>query len=144
MRYLVFFALLTLALPAFAAGKPELEYEVCRLMIAHEPAPDVAYKPGLDVQGRPVIEADIAPSPVAMPESISFDVTVDFAQYIGLQVPAGLKSDARIGLITIGRDGRMTFNDKPLEGEPEAALHALCREEPEADMPAPADAPPKD
>lgn len=132
MRYLMIVILASLAVPAFAADGPELLPEVCQMMVAHEPAPDVAYKPGVDIQGKPVVEADIVPSPVTVPDKISFDITVDLAQYVGLNVPAGVKGDAKVGTILVDKGGHITFNDRPVEGDAEAALRALCKEEPAA------------
>lgn len=132
MRFLAAVILVSLAVPAFAAARPELAPEVCQMMVAHEPVPDVAYKPGVDVAGKPIVEADIVPSPVEMPESVTFDITIDFAQYVGLEIPAGVKGDANVGTIVVDKDGHITFNDKPLEGDADKTLRALCKEEQES------------
>ena len=83
------------------------------------------YKPGVDVHGKPVVEADIAPSPVSVPETFSFDVTVDLARQIGLSTPAGVEAVAKVGTITYDK-GKLFYNGAPMEGEAEANLRALC------------------
>ena len=114
------------ASPAQAEALQEFGAEFCGAAVLHQPADDVAYKSGVDVKGKPVVEADLNPSPVKAPEKISFDITVDVAEYIGLAVPAGVEGQAKIGTVVLQQDGSLTFDGKPMEGEAEAALRALC------------------
>jgi hypothetical protein len=101
-------------------------------MVAYQPDPvnGPDYKPGVDVHGKPVVEADINPSPVKAPDTISFDLTVDLAKYAGIAVPAGTEAKATIGAVTVDKAGHMTFNGKPMEGDAEAALRELCAPKP--------------
>lgn len=130
-----------LAYGAAAAEKkapPELDPKVCQQMVAYQPEPgnDAEYKPGVDVHGKPVVEADITPSVIKPPEVYSFHVTVDLAEYMGLTVPTGLEDKAVMGTIQMDKDGHMTFNGQPLEGDAEKALRELCAPkapEPKAD-----------
>ena len=46
----------------------------CSKLIQHQPAPDVAYKPGVDVRGRPVVSADADPAAAAFAKKILPDV----------------------------------------------------------------------
>ena len=42
-----------------------------RLFVEHRPAPDVNYRPGVDVHGRPVAGADLNPAPqIRVPETV--------------------------------------------------------------------------
>jgi hypothetical protein len=47
------------------------------------------------------------------------------AKYLGITVPAGLLGEAKFGTITVEK-GRFSFDERPLEGEEEAALKELC------------------
>jgi hypothetical protein len=118
---------------------PELDPKVCQQMATYHPdssmqSPD--YQPGMDVHGKPVVEADITPNVIKAPETYSFDITVDLAEYIGLAAPVGIESKESMGQIVIDKDGHMTFNGKPLEGEAEKTLRDLCAPKPPEPKPA--------
>lgn len=106
------------------ADAGSLPAEACRMLVAPRPAPDVEYRPGVDVRGKPVVEADLEQSSVKMPESFSFDITVDVAHKSGLEMKGS------VGTVTVEKDGRVTFNGEPLESPQEEALRALCAEKP--------------
>lgn len=110
-----------------AKKEPELVVSAQDCLSLAVPAPAVAaeYQPGVDVHGKPVMEADLTPSSVKPPDKYSFDLTVDIARHIGLTVPAGMAGEAKIGAITI-ENGQVKFNGSPMEGDAEAALKALC------------------
>ena len=116
-------------LPVFAeeTPPPPIDSKTCQYLTTHTPAPDVTYQPGVDVQGKPVTPADLSPPVVAVPETFSFDITVDVAQNIGLAIPAGLEAQARFGTVTYDK-GKLTFNGQPLDGAAEAELRAVCVE----------------
>ncbi|MBI3440425.1 MAG: hypothetical protein HY052_01240 [Proteobacteria bacterium] len=101
--------------------------EDCQYLTAYQPKVDgdAGYKPGVDAHGKPVMEADITPAVIQPPEKTRFDLTVDLAKYMGIAVPAGFEGKANMGTITVER-GQVKFNGKPLEGDAEAALKALC------------------
>lgn len=123
-----FFALLgTIASPA-GAETVTVRASDCTRLIRHVPAPDVAYLPGVDVQGRPVVPADLDSYPMLRPpDTISFDVAVDLRRY-GLRPSSPLyEPHLRIGTVRIESDGRVFFNDRPLENPEIAALTDLCR-----------------
>jgi hypothetical protein len=131
-------ACLLLATPALGQDKaapakpaaPELDPSVCREMTAYVPGADGSadYVPGVDVNGKPVVGADINPSPVTMPDVVEFDLTVDLAKYIGLSAPTGIEGEAVMGKVAVHKDGRVTYNGQPIEGDAEAALRAICLE----------------
>ncbi len=103
----------------------QINPQLCKQIVDHKPAPDVEYKGGVDVHGKPVVEADLNPSPVKIPEKISFDVTVDMAKYLGLSTAAGVEQVASIGTIAYEK-GVLTFNGEPMEGPAAASLRELC------------------
>jgi hypothetical protein len=124
-----------LAYGAAAAEKkapPELDPKVCREMVTYLPEPgnDAEYKPGVDVHGKPVVEADITPNAIKAPEVYSIPLTVDLAEYIGLTAPTGIEGKEVMGEIQMDKHGNMTFNGQPLEGEAEKTLRELCAPKP--------------
>ncbi|AWK85782.1 hypothetical protein [Azospirillum thermophilum] len=123
----LFATLLVLALaPAPAAAQTDLS--VCRYLPRHRPAPDVEFKPGVDVNGRPVAPADLPGSAgTAAPLRLDIPVTLDFARRIGLVVPpTGLPGRTEVGRLTMD-GGQLFFNGQPLGGPSESQLYALCR-----------------
>lgn len=116
--------------PAHAADTlPLINTSDCQYLIEYQQPDDVEYKAGVDVHGKPVVEADINSSAVTMPEKFSFDVTIDMAQYLGISAPMGTEMQGKIGTITVEK-GKILFNDKPLEGDAVAALQSLCKPKP--------------
>lgn len=68
------------------------------------------YVPGVDVRGQPVVEADLARDPMRIPIPITFDVTVDVAERLGLS----LDSEALLKVAQISeRGGHILINGKP-------------------------------
>jgi len=106
-----------------------IDHAACRTLVRHQPADDVTYKPGVDVHGKPVVEADINASPITVPETIRFNITVDVAKYAGIHVPEGTEMQANMGTVEVLPDGEMTFNGQPIAGDAEAALVAICQEQ---------------
>jgi hypothetical protein len=126
-----------IAYGASAAEKkatPELDPKVCQQMVSYQPeaGKGADYKPGVDVHGKPVVEADVTPNVIKLPDTISFNVTVDLARYLGLAAPTGLEGEAVMGKIEVDKTGHATFNGQPLEGNAEAALRELCAPKPAA------------
>ncbi|MFM8988843.1 MAG: hypothetical protein ACKOUS_04100 [Alphaproteobacteria bacterium] len=115
---------------AFAAA-PALAQTVvvdsaaCRALATHQPSPDVAYRPGVDVRGRPVVGADLNPAPAILPPTLSFDLNADLAPFL----PAGSRlslPQMGVGRVTIGPDGKVMFNGQPVGQGDGAALAAAC------------------
>lgn len=101
----------------------------CARVVRHTPAPDVAYKPGVDVYGRKVAPADLGnPSPIKVPDVISFNLTQSLP---GLSTATGNIGSAFgepvIGKITI-QGNQVYFNGKPLGGIGQAEVIKKCRE----------------
>jgi len=100
----------------------------CDRLVAHQPAPDVAYQPGVDVNGRPVAPADLDGGiQIAVPETIRIPVEVDLFDRFGIPVnPDLFAADAQVGEVTY-QDGRAYFNGQPLQDEAAAELSARCQ-----------------
>ncbi|MFN3077703.1 MAG: hypothetical protein ABT940_12660 [Alphaproteobacteria bacterium] len=64
------------ALAEEPAGK--VDRAACAKLVAYVPPADIAYKPGVDVKGKPVAPAEIGGgSPIKVPDSIEFNPTVN-------------------------------------------------------------------
>ncbi|OAN50828.1 hypothetical protein A6A04_17155 [Paramagnetospirillum marisnigri] len=60
----------------------------CSRLIQHQPSADVAYKPGVDVRGRPVASADADPARAEfarklVPDVLEFPITINPLNYAG-------------------------------------------------------------
>lgn len=63
----------------------------CRRLVRRHPSGDVAYRPGVDVRGKPVVPADLGGgSRLKLPKVISFDIKADLRNYLG-----GPEADAK-------------------------------------------------
>lgn len=72
---------------------------------------DIVYRAGVDVHGNPVTAADLPDSPLRVPVPISFDVSIDIAQRLGLNVD----SEALLSVAQIGEaGGQITINGQPV------------------------------
>ena len=93
-------------------------------------APGVAYTPGVDVKGRPVVPAE-GPGGGAtdwLSDSITIDLTVPLADRLGGQ-EGGVRfdADARIGQLTVRNDGRVYLDGRPVTGGNLEDLREACR-----------------
>lgn len=127
---LVGLAVVAGAPPAAAAGDaPELVVgrRDCQRLLRHEPRPDVEYRPGVDVRGRPVAPADLPGSPrIEVPKEIRIPLGVDLAEKYGIGDPGEIDATAPIGTVTV-RGGRVFFDGKPIDGPDRAAVVDACR-----------------
>jgi hypothetical protein len=136
--------LLFAALPAFAQGANSgdaatvtIDRATCARLMRHTPAPDVAFKPGVDVRGKPVASADHdGYARIEPPDEIVFDIEVDLRdlQEDAVADPASragrfLDHDAKLGRARVNlKDGRAYYNGQPLTSEAQARLAVLCQE----------------
>lgn len=118
--------------PAFAQSEAsytvEINPAVCSRLLTHVPAPDVAYQPGVDVHGNPVAPADLpSTAALALPDRYDVEITVDTARRFGFPIRSDrFDGEVDVGVVTIDGD-RVLFNGRPVTGETEKALVALCR-----------------
>jgi len=133
MKKIILTAALITLIPVSANAADDtfvLDKDLCKYIIAYHPTKDgdVEYKPGVDVKGKPVVKADINPeATIEIPESISFPLTIEMAKYIGMEIPAGVKTgETNLGYVEVREDGAVLFNGKPLGGEAENTLKSLC------------------
>ena len=102
----------------------------CSRAAQYKPAAGAAYEPGADLQGRPVVPADIQDGRhQAIRDSIAVIVSSDLEERFGIPHDSALlAADAVIGIVEVRlADGRLTFNGVPLNDREALALSELCR-----------------
>jgi hypothetical protein len=118
------------ALPAAAESVPvRVGRDACEKVVAHVPDADVAYRPGVDVNGRPVAPADLpGGNSVEAPDGFVITLQLDLRRS-GFHVPRprGLDPEVQLGLITV-QGNRVYYNGQPLDDPNQQQLAAACRE----------------
>lgn len=103
----------------------------CQRLVRHQPSADVAYKPGVDVNGNPVAPADLPGSvTVTTPTEITFDVTYDLLSNYGVPSDNALTPQGEATVGTVKYDilsGALTFNGERLDDAETTALSELCK-----------------
>ena len=124
------------------AGPPSVLVgrEICRRLVAHRPAPDVLYRPGVNLRGRPVAPADIDRPPLELPAEIGVDILVPWPDSVQPGIarpearrrpdapPVRYRGEVYVGLVTLAPDGSLLFNGRPLSGPEQDHLSYFCRE----------------
>jgi len=81
----------------------------CDRLVTHVASADVAYTPGVDVNGNAVAPAYLNPQPqISVPDTISIPVTIDLAANLG--IPTSFLARPTVGEVQVSSDGRVTFN----------------------------------
>ena len=119
-----------------AVSSPVVDPALCQSLVKHTPSADVAYQPGVDVNGRPVAPADLPGSggQIDIPRRIDSPVTLNVAKMLNLdttQFPYnnfGTGTEALIGTFSVEGD-RVTFNGKPLSDQQQDNLAVICMKE---------------
>jgi hypothetical protein len=122
---------LCLMLPCAAAAQDRVTIDTanCQLLMRHAMAPDVAYRPGVDVQGRAVVPADLSSdSSLNLPRDIPINIEIPVRTLLGANSPY-LTGDAKIevGQVVVRQDGRVLFNGQLVTDEGRDQLIAACR-----------------
>ena len=103
----------------------------CEGLAQYEPAPDVAYKPGVDVEGNAVAPADLpGADPLIGPEheyksllEVPLEEVTDTSSGSGVEAVAG--SNIQVGELTVVGDD-VTFNGRPLDDPDTHAVAEAC------------------
>lgn len=121
----------------------------CSKLIQHQPADDVTYKPGVDVNGKAVAPADLGGGyNMQMPEEINIQIGIDLADRLALRearrqnatpgaLPPGIavnptrkvqpyEGKAAIGTLTI-RGNEAYWNGERIASQDEVLLAEACR-----------------
>lgn len=130
MRGVFFWLSLCLLGLTVAAETVEITDEACARAEAHVPNADVAFKPGVDVQGNAVAPADLpSRGGIKLPQSFTIDIAVPLKK-IASSTAGKIEAEASLPVGKLGVDiasGQVTFNGEPL-GDPElAAIAEACR-----------------
>lgn len=122
------------------AAKPVNEASIslddCRRMVPHVADDDVAYRPGEDVYGNPVVPAEGPDAhqngqvlgEIRPPDEIVIDFGLDLAGLYG--IPAAGLYTATGGILTITYDlaqGSLMVNGKPLRAAESQAVAKACK-----------------
>lgn len=106
--------------------------EDCRRLVDHVPSADVAYQPGVDVDGNAVVPAEGPEGEqplgrIQVPDEIVIDFGYDFAGAYGIP-DTGLET-ATANILTVQYDlaaGALTVNGKPLKKADSRAVVKAC------------------
>ncbi|HJR23610.1 MAG TPA: hypothetical protein VJ822_18390 [Dongiaceae bacterium] len=101
----------------------------CERLVNHEPAPDVAYQPGVDVHGRPVVPADLGGGQqIQLPDVIYIPIEVLIQDKYGIPANSVLyDATALVGVVEV-RGNQVYFEDQPLTDPEIVALEEACRD----------------
>lgn len=111
------------------AGYAMITREDCRRLVHLTDDPGVAYRPGVDVHGRPVAPANLpAGSSLQLPTSFPVLITVEVLRDFGLTGPqADLAGEAVLGTLLVDGD-ELYFNGRPLDPPGRAFVERACRQ----------------
>ena len=100
-----------------------------RVLVEHRPAADVAYQPGVDVRGRPVVGADLNPAPqFRVPETVAFDIAVDLKKFGIASTSPLFQPNFKLGDVRMDvASGRVLYNGQPIGNLELEALRDACR-----------------
>jgi len=135
MRILAFCLAMLLPLATHAAETARkatffVGEEVCNWAIEHMPEDDVAYTPGVDVAGNPVVPASPDQQRVAritdhMLREVNIELTSDIARQLGIP-PNLIRQRLNVGTIEVDDQNRLTVNGELLVEPDAAAWHEAC------------------
>ena len=101
----------------------------CASLVRHVASDDTAYKPGVDVDGKPVVPADLGSAQaVELPKEFSIPVTVDLQRRLGVPPDPNQyqTQNFTVGTVT-WKDGAAWFNGRPLQDEESRRLSEACQ-----------------
>lgn len=72
------------------------------------------------------VEYDDGEADIDVPKEIKFQLNIDVAKEVGIELPEGASLDGNIGEIKIDKQGDVYFNNKPLDKEVKVKLEEVC------------------
>lgn len=105
------------------------ERDCRRAIIDHKPRADVAYTPGVDVRGKPVVPADLPSSyTVVTPSVIEFALAFNPLGNTGLDPTDFANTQVNVGTIRYDiLKNELTLNGRPLQNPVLAEIEKQCR-----------------
>ena len=103
----------------------------CAQLVRHVAASDVVFVPGVDLQGRTVVPADLSGGvQFDSAREFSIPITLDLQKRLDIPVDPNLfqTQNFSVGIVT-WKDGKGHFNGQPLQSEQSAKLAALCQKQ---------------
>lgn len=95
----------------------------CSYLEKHIPDADVAYTPGVDVNGDPVVPADLNGGQLELPDVVNFDLLV------GLSLDDPLMPEGSVGRVSVDlQTSQISLNGQPLSTSQYQAVIAYCKE----------------
>ena len=125
----VFLLFLLWLTPALAEPEELLvTRDTCNFMTVHEPDAGVAYQPGVDVHGKPVVPADMSPyAPVTVPQDFAIDIQVILSERLGIPADSSdYRPEAHLGYVEY-KDGKFFYEGQPLADPEYHAVLEACR-----------------
>jgi hypothetical protein len=109
-------------------GRIVITRDLCnQASVQHQPSPDVTYRPGVDVYGRPVAPADLPNTGTSyggLGSRSSTDILI--APQAGGLNQRGLVGETFVGRVTIDQNGHTTINGQPVDQQDQTQLRQLC------------------
>lgn len=118
MRRLFAIAVIAGLLPAAAAGQTIIvDNGRCQIAERHVPAPDVAYRPGVDVNGNAVAPADLGGgNRVVTPRRVTVPVTVPISEFLPVRPPFLDQAEVEAGRVEVDVEtGYLLYNGQRLD-----------------------------
>lgn len=121
----LFIILCLLTLPTLAI-EVTYSYQMCRLLEQHVLRDDVTYQPGVSVDGKVIVPADLkGGSNFRLPDTIKIPLSVDLAKEFGLVQFNGDELVAPLGVLEVTKDGRVLQDGRDLSER----AYVICKEE---------------
>ena len=122
------FAGMTVFLSPVYASDILIKSDVC-VSVAATPSADLAYQPGVDVNGKAVAPADLpGGGSVTPPTDITIPLQLNLQNALHLPDNSNLTSpQAIVGTIEV-KNGKMTYNGQPISEDAQAQIEAACRQ----------------
>ncbi|MDF2368657.1 hypothetical protein [Sneathiella sp.] len=100
----------------------------CERIVKYTPDPDVTYKPGVDVHGKPVAPADLSGSQIQIPDQIFIDLSLPFKDLLENYNPKLKNAEVYVGTVEYDiASGKLLFNGQELADPAENAIARECR-----------------
>lgn len=76
--------------------------------------PPADYVPGVDVEGKPIVPADLSTNNSFINDPIIIPIQLNLAERFDLDLPDGVFSEPGVSSIEIYQDGRVTYNNQDI------------------------------